>query len=151
MIPSAYIPDRLQEINTEFQTASKTEKLQLLVTFAEQFPPLPERYQGKQSPVNQVHECMTPVYVYAELRDEKIDFFFSIPPESPTIRGYAAILSAILDGLTPGQVLQIPLNFYEGLGLQTVLSPQRVRGIAGIFLHVKKLAQRAIQVQGEIS
>lgn len=147
MTITPFVPERLEEIAGEFQAADKADKLQLLMRFAEQFPPLPERYQGQENPTMRVHECMTPVYIYAELEGEHVNFFFSVPPESPTIRGYAAILAFILEGLTPQEVLRIPLDFYESLGLHKALSPQRIYGIVGMFSHVRKLAQKAQEIK----
>ena len=143
------LPEPFQAIVSEFQAADKDEKLQLLMSFATHLHALPERYQGQHNPASQVRECMTPVYVYAELQASHLAFFFDVPPESSTISGYAAILAVLLENLTPTQVLQIPPDCYELLGLREILSPQRVRGIIGIFSRVRKLAQLAAQMQDQ--
>lgn len=139
------LPEPFQAIVTEFQAANQAERLELLISFAEQLPALPERYRGQHHPANQVLECMTPVYVYAELQDDTLAYFFDVPPESPTIRSYTAILAVLLANLTPAQVLQLPLDMHELLGLKKVLSPQRVRGTIGIYMRVRKLAALAAQ------
>ncbi|MBP6802648.1 MAG: SufE family protein, partial [Chloroflexi bacterium] len=61
----------------------------------------------------------------------------------PTVRGFAALLQDGLDGLTPAAVTAVPNEFYLQMGLQSVLSGQRLNGIAAILAHMKTLAQTA--------
>ena len=42
--------------------------------------------------------------------------------ESPTVRGFASILSQGLDGATPEQVLKVPNDFFDHMGLEHVLT-----------------------------
>lgn len=139
---SETLPPKLREIVDDFALAEGSEKLDLLLEYAEQMPPLPDRFQQQRDQMEQVHECMTPVFVIAELDDHGMHYFFDIPPEAPTIRGYAGLLSRGLDGATPEDVLQVPIDFYEGMGLQDVLSPRRLNGVHAMLAYMKRLAQR---------
>jgi cysteine desulfuration protein SufE len=135
------IPPRLQEIIEEFSWCEGREKLELLLEFSEKMPPLPEWLGARRDEMDQVHECMTPVSVYAELDDSGgMEFYFDVPPESPTVRGYAALLAEGTQGATPEAILGIPRDFYLQMGLHEVLSQQRVNGIAAILAHMKRLA-----------
>ena len=87
-----------------------------------------------------VPECMTPVSVAAEMKDGGMVFHFVVPAESPTVRGYAAIMAEGLRGAIPEQVLNLPADFYLQMGLQEVLTTQRLNGMAAIVAHVKRLA-----------
>ena len=138
------IPARLQEIIEDFQWAEGQEKLQLLLEFSDRLPSLPERLQEKQDQMEQVHECMTPVCIHAELENGGMHFYFDIPPESPTVRGYAALLGEGLQGVTPEEVLAVPADFYQEMGLHTVLSYQRLNGIMAILAYLKKLAAKQL-------
>jgi cysteine desulfuration protein SufE len=71
-------------------------------------------------------------------------FYFDVPPESPTVRGYAAILGEGLRGATPEEVLKIPGNFYQEMGLHRVLTAQRLNGINAILAYLKRLAGQEI-------
>jgi cysteine desulfuration protein SufE len=137
------IPARLQEIVEEFGWCEGQEKLELLLEYSEKMPPLPERL-NKETNMEQIHECMTPVFVHAEQENGGMNFFFDVPAESPTVRGYAAILAEGLRGATPEEVLQLPGNFYQQMGLHKVLSTQRLNGIQAILAHLKRLAGQAI-------
>jgi cysteine desulfuration protein SufE len=71
-------------------------------------------------------------------------FYFDIPPESPTVRGLASILRQGLDGATPEQVLGVPNDFFNRMGLDQVLSMQRMKGFSSILAHMKRLATVAL-------
>jgi cysteine desulfuration protein SufE len=134
------LPARLAEIVDDFSLSEGREKLELLLQYSMSFPPLPERLKGKQSEMEAVPECMTPVSVSAEMKDGGMVFYFDVPPEAPTVRGFATIVSEGLNGATPQQVLDLPADFYLAMGLEQVLTPQRMNGMAAIVAHVRRLA-----------
>jgi cysteine desulfuration protein SufE len=134
------IPKPLQDIIEEFRWAEGQEKVELLIQYAEQLPPLPEWLAGDRTKMDFVQECMTPVFVQAEMKDGKMVFHFDIPAESPTVRGFASLMKQGLDGATPEEILQVPGDFYQELGLQKVLSFQRLNGLAALLAHMKRLA-----------
>lgn len=139
------MPARLKEIIEDFQLSEGREKLELLLQFAEQMPALPDWLQQDRSRMEFVPECMTPVYVHAEMQDGRMTFYFDVPPESPTVRGYAALMGDGLRQTTPEQVLSVPEDFYQQMGLDKVLSHQRLNGIAAILAHMKRLALEALE------
>jgi cysteine desulfuration protein SufE len=106
-------------------------------------PPLPD-WLDKNTNMEQIHECMTPVFVHAEQENGGMHFYFDVPPESPTVRGYAAILGEGLLGATPEQVIALPGAFYLDMGLHRVLTTQRLNGIGAILAYIKRLATKAL-------
>ncbi len=137
-------PPRLGEIIEDFKLAEGSEKLELLLEYARSMPPLPEWLRGQRDAMEQVHECMTPVFVYAENHDNHLTFHFDVPEESPTVRGYAALLSEGVRGGTPEDVLRIPGDFYQEMGLHEVLSPRRLQGVHTILAYMKRLAAKEL-------
>lgn len=138
------LPPRLQEIVEEFSWAEGQEKLELLLEYARKLPPLPEWLRDRRDAMDQVHECMTPVFVHAEMHGGGIHFHFDVPEESPTVRGYAALLSEGVRGATPEDILRIPSDFYMEMGLQDVLSPRRLQGVHTILAYIKRLATKEL-------
>lgn len=136
--PSA-IPPRLREIIEEFQDGDRNEKLELMLDYADRLPPLPERLR-EHAGMEQVHECMSPVFVQGELEGDGMVFHFDVPEEAPTTRGYASILAEGLRGLTPREVLAVPGDFFQEMGLHQILSPQRLNGISAILAYMKRQA-----------
>ena len=58
---------RLQEIAGDFGAVPGNERLQLLLEFSEQLPPLPARYAGHRDLLERVPECQTPLFVAIEV------------------------------------------------------------------------------------
>lgn len=139
------LPPRLSEILEDFEFSEGREKLELLLYYSERMPPLPDWLSEKHDSMEQIQECMTPVFVYSSLEDGGMRFFFDVPPSSPTVRGYAAILGEGLQGATPEEVLAVPADFYQRMGLDKVLTHQRLNGIAAILAHMKRLAAEYVQ------
>ncbi len=134
------LPPKLLNIIEDFQLSEGREKVELLLEYSERLEPLPARWRDDRASMQPVEECMTPVFVAAEKGDEGLQFYFDIPPESPTVRGFAALMAEGLKDSLPEDVLQIPNDFYLALGLEHVLTMQRLSGFSAILIHLKRLA-----------
>lgn len=139
MSDESAIPPRLREIIEEFQDGDRNEKLELMLDYADRLPPLPDRLRERVV-MEQVHECLSPVFVHGELEGEGMVFHFDVPEEAPTTRGYASILAEGLRGITPREVLAVPGDFFQAMGLHQILSPQRLNGITAILAYMKRQA-----------
>ncbi len=129
---------RLRDIAEEFTALHGADRLQLLLEYAEELPPLPARYAEHRDMLEQVHECQTPLFLAVEVDDlGTVRLFFDAPPEAPTTRGFASILYAGLDGLSTEEVLATPAEFSSKLGLQDLVSPLRLRGMAAMLARIK--------------
>ncbi len=131
-------PAELQQIIDEFQLADPRERLEYLLEYSNDLPELPERLHDLRDSMEQVHECQSPVFLHTELHDGRVRFHFDIPPESPTVRGYAAILAAGLNGVSPDEILAAPDDVYILLGLHEALTPQRLRGLHALMGYMKR-------------
>ena len=135
------IPQKFQEIIDDFAFSSRQEKIEMLIYFAESLAPLPERWSDEREKMEPVPECMTPVFLVGEQQpDGGIVFYFDIPPQSPTVRGLAAILANGLNGCSPEEIISIPGDFYLQMNLQEALSTQRLNGFPGMLMHMKQVA-----------
>ena len=136
------LPPRLAEIVGEFRECDRTERLDLLLEYANGLPALPERLQGAE--LERVHECQTPLFVQAEVEGDAVRLYFAAPDEAPTSKGFAGIIQAGLDGCTVDEVLGTPSDFAQGMGLAEVVSPLRMRSVGAILARVKRqLMERA--------
>jgi cysteine desulfuration protein SufE len=141
---SATLHPRLQDIAAEFNAVQGEERLQLLLEFAAELPPLPDRYAEHKDLLEPVPECQTPLFLAAEVdADDAVHLFFDAPPEAPTTRGFAGILQAGLDGLPADDVLATPGEFSTELGLQDLVSPLRLRGMAAMLARIKRQVRQA--------
>ena len=130
---------RLREIIEDFAAVPDKDKLQLLLEFSEELPPLPEKYADDRDLLEQVPECQTPLFLAVEVdADGVVHLFFEAPREAPTTRGFAGILHAALDGLGAEEVLETPEEFPSRLGLLDLVSPLRLRGMAAMLGRIKR-------------
>jgi cysteine desulfuration protein SufE len=140
------MPARLAEIVEEFADLPAELRLEALLDYSRRVPPLPERLAGHRDQMEQVPECQTPFFLATEVdTDDRVTIHFDAPPEAPTTRGFAGILSEGLNGATTAEVLAVPNGFYTALGLDRVISPLRLRGISAILGRLKR--QVGVQVE----
>jgi len=133
------LPPQLEEIREDFLALAVRERLQLLLEFSTELPELPERYRDHPDLFEQVTECQSPVFIFVEVDpDQTVHLFAIAPPEAPTTRGFASILVQGLDGLTAEQVLAIPDDYPQTIGLTEAVSPLRIRGMTALFARAKR-------------
>lgn len=138
------LPPKLQEIVDDFASMSREEKLETLIGYSETLPPLPQRFKEQRDNMEDVPECMTPVCLFAEKeQDGHIDFYFDIPPQSPTVRGLTSILANGLNGTSIEEILSVPADFFLPMKLDEAVSQQRIHGFMGVLAHMKQAALKA--------
>ncbi|MEM6431946.1 MAG: SufE family protein [Deinococcota bacterium] len=135
------MPESLETITANFKRAPKALRLQMLLEFSKKVPPLPEGLDS--SSMERVHECQTPFFLVADVQPETVNIHFDAPPEAPTTRGFAGILSEGLNGLPADSILAVPEDFYTDMGLAEVISPLRLRGMSAIMGRLKRQIQAA--------
>jgi len=123
----------------DFSSISVKERLLLLLEFSENLPDLPERYADHPDLLERVEECQSPIFLFVEVNDEnRVDLFFSAPPEAPTTRGFAGILHEALNGHSAEEVLGVDDDFPSKLGLAEAVSPLRMRGMRAMLYRIKR-------------
>lgn len=122
----------------DFQQISVKDRLSLLLEFSENLPALPSRYADHPDLLERVEECQSPVFLFVEVKEGKVNLFFTAPEEAPTTRGFASILHAALDGLSIAEVLDADDDFPSKLGLSEAVSPLRMRGMRAMLARIKR-------------
>jgi len=127
-----------QEIVEEFALTPDAQKLELLLEYSESLPEPPARFGENPHLMERVEECQAPVFIAVEGTPQKIEIFFSAPPEAPTTRGFASILNSALNGRPAKEILDLSDDFPSQLGLEKLISPLRVRGMRGMLFRIKR-------------
>jgi cysteine desulfuration protein SufE len=136
---SGTLPTNLEQIRDDFHDLEIRDRLQLLLEFSNELPELPGRYSEHPDLLERVEECQSPVFIFVEVDDHDIvHLFATAPKEAPTTRGFASILVQGLAGLTVQEVLDIPDDFAQDLGLTEAVSPLRVRGMTAMLGRAKR-------------
>ncbi len=133
------LPASLIEIREDFLALEKQDKLLLLLEFANELPELPEKFAEHPDLLEQVVECQSPVFIFVEVDENRIvHLHATAPKEAPTTRGFASILAQGLTGLSVEQVLAVPDDFPNTIGLTEAVSPLRIRGMTALLGRTKR-------------
>jgi cysteine desulfuration protein SufE len=136
------VPAALAEVVSDFADMAGQDKLQLLLEFANELPPLPADLE--EAAMEPVPECQSPLFLHVDASDrEHVRLYFSAPAEAPTTRGFAAILAAGLDDHSADEILDVPDDFYTDLGLAALISPLRLRGMSAMLARIKRRLRAA--------
>lgn len=133
------LPERLAGIRDEFLELPEPERLQLLLEYSQALPPVPERYADHPEMCERVAECQSPVYIVVDVADDdRVAMHATAPAEAPTTRGFASILVEGITGLTADEVIAIPDDYPQTIGLMRAVSPLRIAGMTGMLMRAKR-------------
>lgn len=133
------LPESLAEIRDEFLELPESDRLQLLLEFSQELPPVPPEYENHPELYERVAECQSPVFIVIDVDDhELVSMHATAPAEAPTTRGFASILAQGITGLSADEVLAIPADFPQSIGLTRVVSPLRISGMTGMLMRAKR-------------
>ncbi|QTV79736.1 SufE family protein [Microbacterium sp. NIBRBAC000506063] len=136
------LPESLADIRSEFLELPESDRLQLLLEFSGELPELPQELADHPELSERVAECQSPVYIFVDVDDHDIvSMHATAPPEAPTTRGFAGILVQGISGLTAEQVLGIPADYPQSIGLTRAVSPLRIAGMTGMLMRAKRLVR----------
>ncbi|MGX5680347.1 SufE family protein [Schumannella luteola] len=139
------LPSQLAEIREEFLELETRDRLQLLLEFSNELPELPEQYRDHPDLLERVEECQSPVFIFVEVDDhDVVHLHATAPKEAPTTRGFASILVQGLAGLTADEVLAVPDDYPNTIGLTEAVSPLRIRGMTALLGRTKRQVREKI-------
>jgi cysteine desulfuration protein SufE len=133
----------LAEIIDEMRDADRQERIEILIDYARSLPALPGRLEALKDATHRVEECQSPVFLFVELDGARVGLHADAPIEAPTVRGFVSLLVEGLDGATIEEVLKVPNDLVEQIGLPEILGMLRVRGLHGVLNRLKSEVTRA--------
>ena len=139
------LPEALAQIREDFLELGLKDRLQLLLEFSNELPELPAHYADHPDLFERVEECQSPVFIFVDIDDANIVHLYAMAPkEAPTTRGFASILVQGLAGLTVDEVLAVPDDFPNTIGLTEAVSPLRIRGMTALLGRTKRQIREKI-------
>jgi cysteine desulfuration protein SufE len=133
------LPARLAEIRDEFLELDEPDRLQLLLEFSQELPDVPAQYADHPEMCERVAECQSPVYIVVDVDGAgRVAMHATAPAEAPTTRGFASILAQGLTGLSVAEVLAVPDDYPQSIGLTRAVSPLRIAGMTGMLMRAKR-------------
>lgn len=120
--------------------ASRETRLDTLLAYAAKLPDPPAELQSANDrEVHRVSECQTPVFLWLDKGDDgRVELQAGVPRESPTVRGYVALLRSRIDGALPAEIAAIPDDLLDRLGLAEALGMTRLHGLTAILGRIKR-------------
>lgn len=141
------MPAALDAIISELREADRQERIDLLIDFAKNLPPLSPEHEARKDADHRVEECQSPVFLFVEMVGGRVALYGDAPIEAPTVRGFVSLVLEGLNGATPEDVLKVPNDLVDLSGLTEVLGMLRVRGLSGVLRRIKREVARAAFIQ----
>jgi cysteine desulfuration protein SufE len=134
-----FYPMRLDDLIAELDELESDEKLQWLVEFANELPPLSPGKLAEPFPETcRIQECQTPVHLWVEVVADKVHLEADVPQKSPTVRGLVALIVCGLEGATVSAARSIPDDMVSHAGLSSALGMTRQQGFRGVISRLKQ-------------
>jgi cysteine desulfuration protein SufE len=134
----------LDTIIARFRAADRNTRLETLLDYARKLPALsPELEALRDAGLHRVPECQTPVFLRVTVAEGRVHLEADVPRESPTVRGFLALLMSALEGATPDQVAAVPDDLLDRLALSETLGMTRTQGLGAILRRIKRAVAEA--------
>jgi cysteine desulfuration protein SufE len=141
----ALAPAKLDQIVAEFADLEPRERLELLLDFAENLPPLPPVYESQRlQGEHRVHECQTPVFIWTDVVNRGVQIHAWVAEEAPTVKGFVGLLREAFDGASPEEVEAVDYQVLRRLGLVEALGMQRMRGLQAILYYIRAQVRKSV-------
>ena len=148
-MPTTTLNERIETLVAEFEDLEPRERLELLLEYANDLPPLDTEHEAERlAGQHRVHECQTPVFLWVELVDGRVQVQAWVAPEAPTVKGFVSISRELFSGLPPKEVGEVNANLVQRLGLAEALGMMRSRGLSAVLFYLRKNIQALIEEQG---
>ena len=139
------LAERAQEITETFAAYDDwMDKYQYLVELGNELPPITEEEKTEK---NLIKGCQSQVWLLCDERDGKV--YYRGDSDAIIVKGVVALLTKVLSGSTPDEIIQSDLGFIDEIGLKEHLSPTRSNGMAAM-LHQMRYYALALKVKGQV-
>lgn len=132
-----FMNDKIQdEIIEEFSVFDDwLDKYDYLIQLSDTLPPMDEKYRTERYIIE---GCQSRVWVAAELRDGRV--WYSADSDAIITKGIVALLTRVMNGRTPQEILDTELYFIDRTGLSENLSPTRSNGLLAMIKQMRMYA-----------
>lgn len=137
-MPNASLAERVAETAETFQMLDPQTRLELLLDYADGLPELPEALRAERDAgLGRIVECQSPVYLFTAVEDGRVRLWADAPVQAPTVRGFAGLLTELVDGAPTSDIADLPDDLLYRLGIGQSLGMTRQRGLAAVLHRVK--------------
>lgn len=132
------------EIAETFRAAGSDFRLELMRDYAHRLPDLPAAYaEMRDAGIGTVPECQSPVFLYVEVEDGRVQLHADAPREAATARAFLGILREAFHDARPAAVEAGPKDPLEQLGWTDQVGLQRRKGLTALYERVRQAVENA--------
>jgi cysteine desulfuration protein SufE len=125
-----------QEIIEEFSVYEDwMDKYSYLIELGNDLKDLDPKQKNDQ---HLIKGCQSRVWLVSEFKDGKI--YFEGESDAVIVKGLVALLSRVVSGRTPEEIMENNLHFVDDIGLKQHLSPTRSNGLVAMIKQIKLYA-----------
>ena len=130
------ITDIQEEIKEEFmQFEDWMERYEYMIDLGRSLPLIDQAYKTDEYIIK---GCQSKVWVYAELKDDKL--VFTADSDAIITKGIIAILIRAFSNQHPSDIMNAETGFIDEIGLKEHLSPTRANGLVSMIKQIKLYA-----------
>ncbi len=135
-IKNVTIEDIQNDIIDEFSMFDDwMQRYEYMIDLGKSLPLINDQYKTDD---NLIKGCQSKVWVYAEMKDEKI--IFTADSDAIITKGIIAILVRAYSGQHPKDIIDADTSFIDEIGLKEHLSPTRANGLVSMIKQIKLYA-----------
>ena len=145
----AAIPETLERLLEDFKFADRSERIEMLIEYADRFEPVSERIATRPfGEENHVQKCESDAYVWAEdLPDGTLKYHFAVEnPQGISAKAWAVIMDETLSGQPLDVVADTPCDIvFTVFGKE--VSMGKGMGLMGITDMITAMAKSKLKAQ----
>lgn len=135
------IQENLIQLREEFaELEDGFERYSYIVELAALLPPYPEAHR---TPAHLVRGCQSQVWVHSYTKNGLL--YFDADSDTLIIKGALLVLHDLFNGVTLHEVAEVKLDIFDELGLTSLFSDDRQKGIRSAVEILKKYAQNQLR------
>ncbi len=129
----------IDKLIRRFQAADRDTRLEALLDASRKLPPVPDHLNAAADrEAHRVTECQTPVFLWLEREGDTLQIHADVPRESPTVRGFVALLLRELHGAPLADARDLPPDLLHRLGLDEALGMLRSQGLTAVVQRIRR-------------
>ena len=145
------MPQALERLLEDFQTADRTERIDMLIEYADRFEEVPASIAARPFPeANHVQKCESDAYVWAEDQpDGTLKYYFAVEnPQGISAKAWSVIMDETLSGQPLDLVASTPCDVvFTVFGKE--VSMGKGMGLMGITDMITAHAKQRLRARGE--
>jgi cysteine desulfuration protein SufE len=111
------------------------ERYKYIINLGRELPEFNEEFRSEK---NKIEGCQSQVWMNATLEDNKI--MIEADSDAMIVKGLIAILLKAYSGFSPADILSVPPDFLQEIGIDKHLSPTRKNGLGAMLKQIQMYA-----------